>query len=431
MYALDMEAYMYGYQYPRYEAKKTPIFTKIVKWTPEEAKLLDGGYIRDGNRREKHINTQDVARFPGWNDELVPSRYRYGIYLEMERYGPVYWQPNLPSDLPLQVTMNPERYSHMLSRRNSFSGFKDLRERLRLKRYKKYTCAELGGKERSPDDRVSPKVYDFFLYNGEQDLLEIRLNTLGPVVDKFLLAETNWTFTGKSKPFHFPTLKGKPASQNIGNWGREGHNRNRGLQQALALIDVQDEDFIQISDLDEIWRPTVATTMRKCTNFEKPHLTLRLTFQYFGFEFHHHAGAWANGKVLIWNTAKHTIDKVVAQSIRDDHGGGVQIHDAGWHCSWCFGNMSHVLSKVNSYSHQEHNQPEFLTRENILNGFKYGFDLFGRTWDQFEFHPDIQEIPDYVAHNRERFEYMLRRRNEWGGFYDVKAEIWKNITGQI
>ncbi|KAJ3077431.1 hypothetical protein HDU99_001187 [Rhizoclosmatium hyalinum] len=349
----------------------------------------------------------------------------------METYSPIEFSHDVPKDLPPEILFNPERYSHMLQRRGLYAGFKDLREQLRLKNYKEYTCAELEGKDKPKDDKSDPKVYDFFMYNGEQDILEIRLNTMGPIVDKFLLAETNWTFTGKSKAFQFPGLMGTPGftkywdkivhiqvdppSSDIGNWERESHHRNRGLQQALHAIDIQEGDFLVIADLDEIIRPSLLAKLKTCTGFTKPHFTPLMPFHYFGFAYWHHRHYWPDGKVLRW-TNKLSIDKFEAQGLRFDHAGGVQVKNAGWHCSWCFSNMSQVMSKVQSYSHQEHNQPEFLTRENILNGFRHGYDLFGRTYDQFKYIEDNQDLPDYVALNRDKYEYMLYRRNEWAGF---------------
>lgn len=40
-------------------------------------------------------------------------------------------------------------------------------------------------------------IYDCFLYYDEDMLLEIRLNTLAGVVDRFVIVESTYTFTGK------------------------------------------------------------------------------------------------------------------------------------------------------------------------------------------------------------------------------------------
>ena len=46
-------------------------------------------------------------------------------------------------------------------------------------------------------------IYDCFTFFNELDLLEIRLNVLRDVVDRFVLVEAGETHTGKRKPLYF------------------------------------------------------------------------------------------------------------------------------------------------------------------------------------------------------------------------------------
>ena len=48
-----------------------------------------------------------------------------------------------------------------------------------------------------------PKVYDCFTFFNELDLLEVRLNELDGVVDRFVLCESPYTFRGQPKPLVF------------------------------------------------------------------------------------------------------------------------------------------------------------------------------------------------------------------------------------
>lgn len=52
-----------------------------------------------------------------------------------------------------------------------------------------------------------PKVYDVMLFNGELDLLEIRLRLLNETVDKFILVEGCITFSAKPKPYYYEENK--------------------------------------------------------------------------------------------------------------------------------------------------------------------------------------------------------------------------------
>jgi beta-1,4-mannosyl-glycoprotein beta-1,4-N-acetylglucosaminyltransferase len=49
------------------------------------------------------------------------------------------------------------------------------------------------------------KIYDCFLYNGEQDLAEIRFHELDSRVDYFVIVESNTTFSGQNKEYLFNT----------------------------------------------------------------------------------------------------------------------------------------------------------------------------------------------------------------------------------
>ena len=51
------------------------------------------------------------------------------------------------------------------------------------------------------------KIFDCFIFNNEVELLEIRLNILNDVVDKFVIVEGKSTFSGKKKDSSF--LKNK------------------------------------------------------------------------------------------------------------------------------------------------------------------------------------------------------------------------------
>lgn len=63
-----------------------------------------------------------------------------------------------------------------------------------------HMCKLHGWNQRS-NDQV--RVFDAILMSSELDLLEIRMEELDPVVDRFFIVESNATFTGLPKPLHF------------------------------------------------------------------------------------------------------------------------------------------------------------------------------------------------------------------------------------
>lgn len=70
-----------------------------------------------------------------------------------------------------------------------------------------HTCGLHGWAPRS--DLQDYKVLDAVLMSSELDLLEIRLNELNPVVDRFFIVESNATFTGLPKQTYFASNRAR------------------------------------------------------------------------------------------------------------------------------------------------------------------------------------------------------------------------------
>jgi len=110
------------------------------------------------------------------------------------------------------------------------------------------------------------KIYDCFIFFNEIELLELRLMTLYDFVDYFVLVEAGTTFTGKKKEYYYDNnreLFKKYADKiiyvkmgdlpHVGDaWQNEYANRN-AIQ--YGINEASDEDYIMISDVDEIPNP--------------------------------------------------------------------------------------------------------------------------------------------------------------------------------
>ena len=55
------------------------------------------------------------------------------------------------------------------------------------------------------------KVFDSFIFFNELDLLEMRLNILGDVVDTFVITESPFTVSGNEKPLYFESNRDRFA----------------------------------------------------------------------------------------------------------------------------------------------------------------------------------------------------------------------------
>jgi hypothetical protein len=121
------------------------------------------------------------------------------------------------------------------------------------------------------------KVYDCFTFFNELDLLEIRLQELYDIVDYFVIAESNMSHSGKPKEYtllenmaRFEQWSDKirriavddmPVTDN--SWVREKFQRDA---LSRGLTDVESDDLIIISDLDEIPRAEIIEMIKEDEN---------------------------------------------------------------------------------------------------------------------------------------------------------------------
>lgn len=125
-------------------------------------------------------------------------------------------------------------------------------------------------------------IYDCFSFFNELDLLEIRLRTLSDVVDRFVLAESRYTHTGKPKPLYYqanairfqafadriihviapdPASLEYDANDQRPSWMRENAQRNATIDHIRPLL--KDDDLLIVSDLDEIPNPQAILAAQK------------------------------------------------------------------------------------------------------------------------------------------------------------------------
>lgn len=106
-------------------------------------------------------------------------------------------------------------------------------------------------------------VIDCFMFLNELDILEIRLNSLAPYVDRFILCESPLTFSGKPKPLYFQANQSRFSSFPITHLimptpGIPPSDLPAFLERSqrdflmTALEDVPPETLLLCSDVDEI-----------------------------------------------------------------------------------------------------------------------------------------------------------------------------------
>jgi beta-1,4-mannosyl-glycoprotein beta-1,4-N-acetylglucosaminyltransferase len=277
------------------------------------------------------------------------------------------------------------------------------------------------------------KKYDTFIFFNELDLLEIRLNILNEFVDYFVLVEATHTFTGNKKPLYYNENKNKfkdfndkiihiivddlPNSfEELSNrsgdeldksiwydclttpnvpkgevhWLREFYQKE---QIKKALINLKENDFVFISDLDEIWDPNISINLDSNDIF-------RLNQKVYTYYLNNRSSENWYGTI---GTKYKNIKNYSINHIRTPNRNNYSIvNNAGWHFTFQ-GGSENIKNKIESYGHQELNTESIKSLINTR--INQNTDVFGRPhnlWVEYEF------LPKYILNNKEKFNHMLK-----------------------
>ena len=266
-------------------------------------------------------------------------------------------------------------------------------------------------------------IYDCFTFFNELDLLEIRLNVLGDVVDRFVLVEATRTHSNKPKELIFQANAARyekflhkithivvddyPDYETA--WTFENHQRNcieRGLR------DCEDDDVILISDLDEIPRPEKILEYRYTPGIKSFDQQM---FYYYLNHFCTRDPGWPGTKMLSYRDFKHGLDEVhnyghynieklnqgtTATKIRIFKD-GIRVSDGGWHFTF-LGGVERIREKLQAFSHQEMNFQAFTDLHNIEKRMQSDFAchrLIGVELDE--------TYPKYLRENSSRYAHLI------------------------
>jgi hypothetical protein len=229
-------------------------------------------------------------------------------------------------------------------------------------------------------------IYDCFLLNEELDLLELRLNYLNNLVDKFIIVESAYTFSGIPKPLHFSNNAHRfakflnkinyitdTAEPDLNSaWTNEYRQRNL-LKSGLNLA--KDDDLIIISDLDEI--PYLDRILKNFQLDIPQKIPMSLSYYFLN-------GIQPNE---IWSlsviTPFHFIKNVNIgnrQTLVDDL--NIKLNYSGYyggHFAYLFGNdIDRYINKIKSFSHQEYNTTYYLNPNRIKYCINNNIDIYER-----------------------------------------------------
>lgn len=237
------------------------------------------------------------------------------------------------------------------------------------------------------------KIIDCFMFYNEFELLQMRLDYLWPVVDKFVIVEGAKTFTGQNKPLRllervdildrygdkliyiavddYPPYDGDP-------WKYEKFQRN-AIERGLA--DCSSTDIILVSDVDEIPdRNSIQAKAGQVCIYG-----MRIFYYYMNLEATPDAvelrlikkrtgcnSPWYGTRSVMY------ADYTSAQQLRDVKAKKIPeikrifsskvkrkiICDAGWHFSYLLTDLD-IVDKINAFSHTEFTDYG-LNEENVI-----------------------------------------------------------------
>lgn len=233
-------------------------------------------------------------------------------------------------------------------------------------------------------------IVDCFMFNDELELLELRLKEHWDYVSDFILVESKYTFSGKSKPLYYELNKNKFEEYNskihhviieefpphlYDTWSKEKYQRDYPIHEVNKLH--YDDIFVISSDTDEIFNQKILQDIKnKSINH-----TFGLTQDLYIYNFKNRSmNKWHGPIGLPYNN----ILNVSFHDIRFNHWKLPKI-DGGWHLTY-FMSAERILSKIQSFSHQELNTPEIANLEYIKTAMQNPqVDLYKRdlpsSWD--------------------------------------------------
>lgn len=278
-------------------------------------------------------------------------------------------------------------------------------------------------------------IYDCFPFFNELDLLEIRLNILKDVVDRFVIVEAGETHTGKPKPFYFEENRERFAEfadriiyikiakfpEGLGAWGNENYQRNELM---CGLAGAEDNDDVLISDLDEIPNPEAVIRYRgtsgikvfrqKYYSFFLNYLNVRNFNLYTTKMLPYGLAKTAfNGVKVIENeylpialNEGTTLTKIRRRTLPRSRGGEIKIKNGGWHFT-CLGGAEAMVHKMRSVApHHDFNPDDpTLTAKRVAELIAKGegpalkMNCFGVPLDK--------TFPGYIRENQTKYAHLI------------------------
>lgn len=267
-----------------------------------------------------------------------------------------------------------------------------------------------------------PKIVDCFCFYNEFGMLDFRLKYLNDYVDYFVLIESDLTFSGNPKELLFeknkhlyekykdklihsvvkiPTIEENPCP-----WSRD-HAQKNLIDVGISKIDLNDDDIIIISDLDEIPDRNMIVEMK---NNIKNDYCYKLYQDYYFYNLTcRNRAKWYFSKIVNYYTYKNKFNRR-PDDIRyfDEKEAIIDIKNGGWHFAY-FGDLDFIKNKIRNFTHQEYNKEEYLNDNMMIHQIVNKGDLFFRSGeDCYRYDNCPIETNNYLPDN---YEELMKFQN--------------------
>ncbi|MEN2994009.1 MAG: hypothetical protein ABDH19_01510 [Thermodesulfovibrio sp.] len=303
-------------------------------------------------------------------------------------------------------------------------------------------------------------IYDCFTFFNELDILEIRLNELNEVVDKFVIVEATRTHQGKKKPLYF--LENRDRFRNFQEkiihiivddlisepqdrtgydfwslfwfegkspWMNEGIQRNAILK---GLADCNSDDIVIISDADEIpnpekvleyknfqglrifkqvlfcyylnlkstvnWYGSIMLSFEDLLNFQEPNLLRKITHNLVNINKPiDRLKLLMKGLIISLKKRRFFKQMLLTPEIHI-------VENGGWHFSY-MGGVDKVIHKLESFAHFELNTELYKNPEYIKSMLlQYKNPINGSRLERVNID---MTFPKYIQKNINKFSHMI------------------------
>ena len=278
-------------------------------------------------------------------------------------------------------------------------------------------------------------IIDCFPFFNELDLLELRLNELDGVVDRFVLVEAARTFQNQPKKYYFEENKQRYAKflhkiehvkvdkfpkfnfkkfRKTRPWDFDNYQKDM-VKLGLKNFNCSPDDAIIISDLDEIPKAELVKKYSEVPGTKVFHLLL--SYYYFNCiatKCPDGANLYTKDDIVYWkgpvmvDYKNFTSFRKIRcmQDLPDEK--VIPVQNGGWHLS-LMGKPSEILYKLQSWAHakEKHYSIEHLKDlQNLKNLIESGEDLFGRDF-KFKIYAFNDCFPSYAVNNPSIFDLMI------------------------